>query len=318
MSRYGRRGFTLVELLVVITIIGILISLLMPAVQSVREAGRRATCKNNLYQIGRAASQHYAKQQFYPTGGWGWRWAGDPDRGFTKNQPSGWCYNILPYLELENLHDMGKGCVDSEKRRLGRIATETTIAVYGCPTRRPPIAYPYIHTSPFFNIDRPTVIGRADYAMNAGSVQPGCPESGPSTIAEGDAKTDWGTVPKVSNGVSYVRSEISIIDDGDSNTYLVGERFIDPDGYAVGNLQDDDQGWNMGYDWDTLRWTDRAPLRDRAGLDGHLVFGSAHPAGWNVVFCDGSVRTMNYGIDLVTHSCLGSRNDHTPIDQSQL
>jgi len=301
----------------VITIIGILIGLLMPAVQSVREAGRRATCKNNLYQIGRAVSQHYAKQQFYPVGGWGWGWAGDPDRGYTNRQPSGWTYNILPYLELDNLHDMGKGCVDSEKRRLGRIATETTIAVYGCLTRRAPLAYPYVHGSPYYNIDRPTVIARTDYAMNAGSIQPGTPAKGPSTLAEGDAKTDWGTAAQ-SNGVCYLHSQVSVIEDGDSNTYLVGERNINPDGYATGKLQDDDQGWNLGYDWDTLRWTAQQPHRDQAGFDGHLVFGSAHPSGWNVVFCDGAVRTMNYGIDPDTHRCLGSRNDHTPIDQSRL
>src|SRR5271169_4266720 len=79
----GRRqahGFTLVELLVVITIIGILVSLLMPAVQSAREAARRVQCDNNLYQMGKAVLAHEQAQRFFPTGGWGWNWVGDPDR----------------------------------------------------------------------------------------------------------------------------------------------------------------------------------------------------------------------------------------------
>jgi prepilin-type N-terminal cleavage/methylation domain-containing protein len=104
-----RSGFTLVEVLVVIAIVGVLVAILLPAVQMARESARRSSCANNLKQLGVAVLLHEHSHGTLPTGGWGPDWVGDPRAGFGPKQPGGWIYNILPYLEQQNLHDLGKG-----------------------------------------------------------------------------------------------------------------------------------------------------------------------------------------------------------------
>src|SRR4051812_22725733 len=98
-SREGREAFTLIELLVVIAIIAILIALLVPAVQKVREAANRSQCQNNLKQIALGTHSHHSAHGHLPTGGWGWNWGGVPTSGYGKDQPGGWLYNMLEFVE---------------------------------------------------------------------------------------------------------------------------------------------------------------------------------------------------------------------------
>src|SRR5438477_3704731 len=115
-ERAIRRGFTLVELLVVIAIIGVLVALLLPAVQSAREAARRMQCQNNLKQFGLAFQNHADTHKHLPTDGFGYGWVGDPDLGFGADQPGPWTFNILPYCEQKSIYDIAAGKVGQPKR----------------------------------------------------------------------------------------------------------------------------------------------------------------------------------------------------------
>src|SRR5262249_34960882 len=133
LPRRRRSGFTLIELLVVIAVIGVLISLLLPAVQKVRESASRVKCANNLKQMGLAFLHHHDIYKCFPDGGEYWdtkqfprTWANATTPAHTPNQNWGWAYQILPFIEQQNTWALKS---DSDARK-------TIIPIFFCPSRR--------------------------------------------------------------------------------------------------------------------------------------------------------------------------------------
>jgi prepilin-type N-terminal cleavage/methylation domain-containing protein len=324
-------GFTLVELLVVITIIAILIALLLPAVQAAREAARQTQCKNNLKQWGLAALAHEQALQHFPSGGWGLLWGGDPDRGVGPRQPGGWMYQLLPYAEMQTLHDLAINGGDATKRGIG---AQTPVTFSYCPSRRSPAVYPYTWggSVPWssWNLKisitsrRGPLAAKTDYAANVGDNFQVDSFAGPYSYAEGDGLTplQWATGQCTrssrATGVVFVHDWLALRDitDGVSNTYFAGEKNLNSDAYFTGSDGGDDQWWTEAVDADTARGTygPASPQQDTPGLSYWTSFGSAHADGFQMIFCDGSVRMMSYSIDPETHRCLCNRKDGKTVD----
>lgn len=332
-----RRGFTLVELMVVIAIIGVLVALLMPAVQAARESARKASCQNNLKQIALACTNHMQQHQHFPSGGWGHMWTGDPNRGPGRDQPGGWIFNILPFMEQSSIHDLGKGLTNlSDPAVLTQLRNDLAdqkaahVSSLYCPTRRPPMPYPA--TEGTWNANARATVGKTDYAANGGTVR--ILGAGPDIKWERAKYSDipWGNPPgptrddawlrKNFNGISSERSEITVEDvyDGISNTMLAGEKYLNPACYFNGQDGTDNNAAYQGNDWDVVRWTlpnpipqlCEIPVQDTVGVSLPSRFGSAHSAVFFAAFCDGSVRGIDYTIDFDTYARFANRRDSRP------
>ncbi len=334
--RSGRRSrstaFTLVELLVVITIIGILMSLLLPAVQGARESARKTECQTHLKNLSLGVLEHEAAKRYLPSAGWGYLWTGDADRGSGIKQPGGWFYSILPYIEQPALAQIGAGLsttggASSPKSAATMQLVTSVVAIFHCPSRRPMQLYPT--TYPQYNCATVSNVAKVDYAGNGGDndiIDADLDGGQPTTFPEGDTLSYWAGDPS-QTGVCVFHSELALarVTDGLSNTYLIGEKYIEPDNYFNGTDPGDNQNVYTGMNYDNIRTTAIAsdtsgyypPLQDTPGMLNYFCFGSAHSGIFSMVFCDGSIHSVSYSIDPETHRRLGNRADGLPVDPTK-
>ncbi|WP_164102153.1 DUF1559 domain-containing protein [Candidatus Laterigemmans baculatus] len=307
-SHRGRRpranrphGFTLVELLVVIAIIGVLVGLLLPAVQAARESARRMQCSNNLKQIGLAAHNFQDTFGQLPNG------ARDGDVGDPLNSCCNslsrhgwsWAYHILPFMEQNNVYELGD---EDDPVGTQNIVAQQGIPGYYCPTRRAPKAY---GSGKFY---------RTDYVGNGGIYN----TDGLDGVI---MKTDAGTIT------------IEQIRDGSSNTIMFGEKALHPD--AHGTDGGDNERWNnAGWDQCVIRFgsvkdssgnlVGVPPLFDNdapspvGGTKWYPNFGSSHAGAFNACMADGAVRSISYTVDVEVFRRASQAKDRMPLDTSAL
>ena len=382
-------GFTLVELLVVIAIIGVLTGIILPAVQSAREASRRTTCLNHLSQLAKGTIFLESTFNGFPSGGWGNAWLGVPERRSFPKQPGGWTFSVLPYVEELPRYELLQGATSGDIDTKCESLVTGNMSILACPTRRYSEAL-IVESGTFRTAASLTVpltrAIRTDYAANAGtgskcpplSLLSGLPTGsggdsvqvtichnstnnnggvthspningvinghinhegdhigacgscfgvnsfeGPADLATGDAWCSNTTltgrfgrdngVPELQNGVIYRLSRVfpASIRDGLSNTYLLGEKYVNRDRYD-GTAEGDQRPAFVGYSSGNIRWGVDRPLHDHGGEQSNGAansFGSAHSNGWNVAYCDGSVRMLSYTIDMEVHRLMSARND---------
>ena len=288
-----RQAYTLIEILVTISIIALLVALLMPAIQKIRETSKRLECANNLKQIGTAFLNHGTTRRNFPDSGAGW-WLSrsKSSDGLPRSAPDqdwGWAYQILPYIEQYSLWS-NPSDVD---------VAAVAVRLYFCPSRRLPQSLQGVQSG------MPNSLrGAIDYAGNGGI--------GPSNFPADASFIDQTGVliPRAGNKVS-----LADLPDGASNTLLVGERNFNRKLSGQSWMYDENNGYINGWDWDTIRWGYDRPAPDRHDDSYYdLRFGSSHTGGVQFVLADGSVRMVRYSISLSTFQNLCHRADGKRIE----
>jgi prepilin-type N-terminal cleavage/methylation domain-containing protein len=286
-----RVGFTLIELLVVIAIIAILIALIMPAVQSAREAAFRTACANNLKQISLAMHNFENAHKRLPPSRW-------PNQGPT------WAWLILPQIEQQTIY--GRWQPDVPYPLAAAEAIATPIPIYFCPTRRSPtdgLSLPFPPPNTVCLQVAPLAGALGDYAASVGTTGSDLPieiPNGPPIQPNG--AFIFPTTPKVPFGLRFAD-----IVDGLSNTIMVGEKHVP-------------RGLTGTYPWDCSLYDGHNPVcNTRAGgpdfpiaadtRDLGWKFGSYHPTICQFALCDGSVTPVLSLIDPVVLGRLTQRDD---------
>jgi prepilin-type N-terminal cleavage/methylation domain-containing protein len=293
-----RAGFTLIELLVVVAIIAILIALLLPAIQVVRESANRAQCQNNLKQIGLAFHNHNGVYGFFPTGGGSWT----SNRTFNADglpctyltQAWGWGYQILPFIEQNGLYMTPAGSlpIDASAGPFGDIeVASTAIKQYNCPSLRSATIFPYSQSGWSPSVGKRAV---GDYVGNGGTTENSF--DGPLVPTPNENASGFNT---------YTGPPITFknITNGSSNVLLVAEKYLDQFIATQSSDCNDDQGWTDGFDNDTIAFgqgngtSAYPPQRDGTASTCGFIFGSAHPTSIQCVQCDGAVRSVSYQVN---------------------
>lgn len=312
-------GFTLVELLVVIAIIGILVALLLPAIQAAREAARRSQCVNNVKQMSLAFSLHADVHKIYPDGGdsqWNIRRKINGRPATAPLQTWGWPYQILPYVE-----EAAVWALEKDEDVFGRA-----ISLYFCPTRRPP------QVLEIWNPGVQQFRAMMDYAGNAGTSKYG--NTGWGMMGNGlDAPIVRRPDPKILPDpvLKIPRRSPPVepgrqIEDGTSKTLLLGEKCMNLQFIGQGQACDD-SGYVDGWDWDNIRWGFVPPSPDYVAGEGspnldspvlHSSFGGSHPGLFTAGMCDGSVSAISYDVDAEVFKRACSRDDGESYEADDL
>ena len=296
-----RRAFTLVELLVVIAIIGVLVALLLPAVQSAREAARNIQCRNQVKQLALACHGYQRAHLVFPgAGGEGATFKfTDPPRTRASDPIRlgvSWIAQSLPFLEQQALTDIiariNESTTNDNTTQALRVQLVTTPVGINCPSRRPEVPLP-IAAWRQQHWGRSTTGIRSDYALSGGR-----PRTPTTSLIDNRHSSFWHPARRV---------KPKDITDGLSKSYLLGEKHVMPSQYEAGSGDPGDFGTYLGITHFGraryyVRYSASAPTRDRdtCNVSCH-AFGSAHVAGWNAAMADGSVHTLSYGLSLNIH-----------------